>query len=121
MQPIPNVSVTNTDNDQLGIIVAPTTCSTTPTTTDHFLVTLRSQPTSAVTITVHSDTPTEGTVTAPVSGTVILDGTNWNTGVDVTVTGLADGSPAGTMVTYAIVTDAATSLDGNYNGRNAVD
>jgi hypothetical protein len=120
MASIPSVSATNTDNDTPGIIVAPTTCSTTPTTTAQFTITLRSQPTSSVSIAVHSDTPTEGTVTAP-TGSVVLDATNWNTGVPVTVTGLTDGSPPGTMVMYNIITDPATSADGNYNNRNAVD
>jgi hypothetical protein len=121
MKPIPSVSVSNQDNDSANITVAPAMCSTTPTTTDTFKITLTSQPSAAVNILVHSDTPTEGTVSAPGGGMVVLDATNWNTGVQVTVAGVSDGSPAGTMVPYIIVTDAASSTDANYNGKNPVD
>ena len=40
-------------------------------------------------------------------GTVVLTDMNWNTGVVVTVTGLSDGQPAGTVANYTIVTDAS--------------
>jgi hypothetical protein len=118
---IPTVSATNTDNDTAVINIVPATCSTSPTMSDAFTVTLSSQPTAPVTILVHSETPTEGDVTSPVGGSVVLNGTNWNTGVQVTVTGLLTGAPAGTSVMYSIITDAATSTDGNYNGQNPVD
>jgi hypothetical protein len=119
---IPTVSATNTDNDSAVINVAPATCSTSPLMSDTFTISLSSQPTGPVTILVHSDRPTEGDVTAPLGGSVVLNSSNWNTGVQVTVTGAAPtGAPPGSMVMYSIITDAATSTDTNYNGRNPVD
>ena len=45
---------------------------------------------------------------------------NWNTAQTVTVTGVDDGLDDGDIA-YSIVTAAATSSDGNYNGMNPSD
>ena len=64
--PLP-VSVSNADNDTIGVIVNPTSCSTTPGTTATFSVVLNSQPGADVTIGLSSDTPSEGMVNVAVA------------------------------------------------------
>jgi hypothetical protein len=112
------VSLTNTNDDVVGITVTPTSCATTPETTATFSVVLKSQPLGPVSIALTSDTPTEGTVApAALSFTVA----NWNTAQTVTVTGVDDGT-TGMMTPYKIVSAAAVSaLDASYNGLNALD
>src|SRR5258706_404230 len=78
---------------------------------------LTSQPTASVAIGLSSSDLTEGTV-APAS--VMFTPANWNTAQTVTVTGVNDFVVDGN-VAYAIVTAAATSTDGVYNGMNAAD
>src|SRR2546422_1715748 len=114
-----DVGVTNTDNDTAGISVIPTSGLTTTEGggTATFTVALTSQPTANVTIGLSSSDLTEGTV-APAS--VTFTSGNWNTAQTVTVTGVDDfGGDGG--VAYTIVTAAATSTDGIYNGMNAAD
>src|SRR5258705_11864938 len=73
-----------------------------------------SQPTANVTIGLSSSDLTEGTV-AP--GSVTFTPGNWNMAQTVTVTGVDDFGVDGN-VPYTIVTAAATSTDGSYNGLN---
>src|SRR3989441_476367 len=114
-----DVGVTNTDNDTAGITVAPTSGLTTTEGggTATFRVVLTSQPRASVTIGLSSNDLTEGTV-APAS--VTFTSANWNTVQTVTVTGVDDFGVDG-AVAYTIVTAAATSTDGIYNGMNAAD
>src|SRR5205814_2312799 len=109
----------NTDDDTAGITVNPTSGLTTTEGggTATFTMALTSQPTANVTIGLTSNDLTEGTV-APAS--VTFTSGNWNTAQTVTVTGVDDFGVDG-AVAYTIVTAAATSTDGIYNGRNAVD
>src|SRR5438309_491051 len=111
-----DVAVTNTDNDTAGISVIPTSGLTTTEGggTATFTVALTSQPTANVTIGLSSSGLTEGTV-APAS--VTFTPGNWNTTQTVTVTGVDDFAVDGN-VAYTIVTAAATSTDGSYNGMN---
>src|SRR5258705_6282723 len=76
-----------------------------------------SQPTANVTIGLSSSDLTEGTV-AP--GSVTFTPGNWNMAQTVTVTGVDDFGVDGN-VPYTIVTAAATSTDGIYNGLDAAD
>src|SRR2546427_11511608 len=76
------------------------------------MVGLKSQPTADVTNGLSSSDLTEGTVT-PAS--VTFTSGNWNTAQTVTVTGVDDFGVDGN-VPYTIVTAAATSTDGIYNG-----
>src|SRR5436309_2452114 len=78
---------------------------------------LTTQPTANVTIGLSSSDLTEGTV-APASLTFTPE--NWNTAQTVTVTGVDDFAVDGD-VAYTIVTAAATSTDGSYNGLDAAD
>src|SRR5439155_218380 len=111
-----DVSVTNTDDDVVGITVIPTSGLTTTEAggTATFTVVLTSQPTANVAIGLSSTDLTEGTV-APASLTFTSG--NWNTAQTVTVTGVDDFGADG-AVAYTIVTAAATSTDPGYSGRH---
>jgi hypothetical protein len=113
-----HVDLTNADDDTLGILVAPSTCSTSPGTTDTITVVLTSQPKGDVTIPISSDTTTEGTVSVD---SLTFTAQNWNVGQTVTVTGVADGS-TGMMIPYLVVTGPASSTaDPGYDGYDASD
>ncbi len=113
-----HVDLTNADDDTLGIIVTPTTCSTTPGTTDTVMIVLTSQPQDTVTIPISSLTPTEGVVS---TSSVVFTVDDWNVAQSVTVTGVDDGT-SGAMTQYLVVTGAASSPgDAGYDGYNAID
>ncbi len=82
-----------------------------------FTVVLNSQPTASVTIGLSSDDTSEGTV-SPSSVTFTTG--NWSTPQTVTVTGVNDAVADGNVV-YTIVTAAAASSDGKYNGLDPAD
>ncbi len=113
-----SVSLTNTDNDTAGIIVSPTSELTTDENggTATFNIHLTSAPSSDVTIGLISSNTSEGTVPSSVT----LNSSNWQAGVTVTVTGVADHTIDGN-IGYTIVTGAASSTDGNYGGLNPAD
>lgn len=114
-----HIGATNTDDETVGVTVMPTTgLSTSETgTTDTFTVVLNSQPSASVSISVASDTPSEG-VASPASLTFMTG--NWNTPQTVTVTGVDDFVADGARL-YNIVTAAASSSDTGYSGFNASD
>lgn len=109
----------NTDNDSPGFVFAPLVALTTTEAGGQatFTVALQSKPSAAVTITLVSNKPTEGTV-SPASLTFSTD--DWNAPKPVTVTGVDDQAADGNQV-YAVVTGAATSADLGYNGVDPVD
>ena len=113
-----HVDLTNADDDMPGILVTPSTCSTTPTTSDTVMIVLTSQPKDDVTIPISSDTPTEGTVSVD---SVTFTAANWNVEQSVTVTGVDDMSGGATTM-YQVVTGTAVSAgDPDYDGVNASD
>ena len=114
-----DVSVTNIDNNTVGIIVNPSSGLTTTEAggTATFAVVLNSQPTADVTIGLSSSDTTEGTISL---ASLTFTTANWNTPQTVTVTGVNDDLDDGDIA-YTIVTAAATSSDGNYNGLDASD
>ena len=114
-----DVSVTNIDNNTVGIIVNPTAGLTTTEAggTAAFAVVLNSQPTADVTIGLSSSDTTEGTISV---ASLTFTTANWNVPQIVTITGVNDDLDDGD-IGYTIVTAAATSSDGNYNGLNASD
>jgi hypothetical protein len=113
-----HVDLTNADDDMLGISVTPSTCSTTPGTTDTIMIVLNSQPKDTVTIPISSEKPTEGTVSVDSLTFTVGD---WNIAQPVTVTGVDDGS-SGAMTQYLVVTGPASSPgDSDYDGLNASD
>lgn len=117
--PFVDVSVTNTDNDSAGVVVAPTSGLTTTEGggTATFSIVLRTQPSADVTIALASTQPDEGTVN-PASLT--FTSVNWATPQIVTVTGVDDFAADG-LQNYAIVTSATVSADADYNGLNPSD
>lgn len=114
-----DVSVTNTDDDTAGITVSPASglITTEAGGTASFTLVLTSRPLADVTIPISSGNTGEGTVS---SGSVTFTSGNWSTPQTVTVTGADDVVQDGD-VGYSIVTGAASSADGDYNGLNASD
>ena len=117
--PINDVTVTNEDDDSPGITVSPTTGLVTTENGGTATATLRlqSEPTKPVTIGIATNNVNEGVVN-PAS--VTFSQTNWNQLVTITVTGRDDAIADGTVL-YQVVTSAATSEDGKYNGLDADD
>lgn len=114
-----DVTVINTNNDTAGITVNPTSGLITGEdgTAASFTVVLDTRPTGNVTITLSSNTPTEGTVSPT---TLAFTPTNWDIAKTVTVTGVNDNALDGNQL-YTIVTAPAVSNDGAYNGLDAAD
>ncbi len=102
-----------------GVTVNPTSGLTTTEAggTATFTVVLNTQPTANVTVGLSSNDLTEGTV-APAS--VTFTTVNWNVAQTVTVTGVDDLVVDGNIA-YTIITAAAVSADGAYNGINPLD
>ncbi len=113
-----DVSVTNTDNDVVGVTVSPTSLTTnesgSPVT---FAIVLNTKPTANVTINVSSSDLTEGTVSP---SSVIFTTTDWNTPKTITVTPVNDDEDDGD-INYSIVTSNAQSTDPGYNNLNVSD
>ena len=114
-----DVSLTNLDNDEAGIVVSPISGLTTSETgaTASFTIALTSEPTAEVTIDLSSDDIGKGTVSL---ASVTFDSSNWDSSQTVTVTGVDDDVDDGD-VTYNVVTAPATSSDSNYAGMNGAD
>src|SRR5437867_3879812 len=116
-----DVTVTNTDNDVVGITVSPTTlANTTEAVTGSpqtFTLVLTIQPTANVTLPISSSDTTEGTVSTSL---LTFTSANWNVAQTVTVTGVNDFVDDGNIA-YSIITGAASSTDANYSGRNPTD
>ena len=105
-------TITITDNDTAGVIITPTSglVTTEDGESDVFTVTLTAQPTANVIIQLSSSDTSEGTVPASVT---ILPG-QWNTGVDVIVTGVDDAILDGDIA-FTIVTGNISSGDAAFN------
>jgi large repetitive protein len=114
---VPEVTVTNLDNDTAGITVTPASGLTTAEaeTTATFTVKLNTQPAYDVTIGVSSGDATEGTV-FPASLT--FTSINWNTVQTVTVTGADDFVNDGDIA-YTVMVDPSSS-DSDYNSVDTV-
>ncbi len=114
-KPVDDVSVTNTDNDAVGITVSAISGNTTEAGgTATFTIVLNSEPTANVSIALSSDDIGEGTVSSPVNFT----SGNWDTPQTITVTGVNDNIDDGN-IEYHIITAAASG--GDYAGINADD
>ncbi|NJR59480.1 MAG: type I secretion C-terminal target domain-containing protein [Cyanobacteria bacterium CRU_2_1] len=109
---VPDVTVTNADNDIAGVIITPSgggTNSAEGGASDTYTVQLASQPTAPVTITINNDGQTGTNVT-----TLTFDASNWNIPQTVTVSAVDDATAEGTHP--GTITHTATSTDPNYNG-----
>lgn len=113
------VTVVNTDNELPGITVSPVAGLTTSETggTAAFTVQLNTMPTSDVTVALSSSDPSEGATDV---SSVTITPLTWMTPRTVNVVGQNDDAVDG-VVSYAIVTAAAVSADGAYNGINPSD
>ncbi len=102
-----------------GITITPNSGLTTTEAggTAQFSVVLNTAPTANVTIGLSSSDLTEGIVSP---SSLTFTAANWNTPQTVTVTGVDDVIGDGN-INYSVITAAATSSDGNYNGINALD
>lgn len=103
----PHVTVTPTS----GLVTSETG------TTATFTMVLDVKPSGDVTIDLSSSDTTEGTVSPP---SVTFTPLNWDQPQTVTVTGVDDNVPDGSIA-YTIVTAAATSSDTHYDGVNPAD
>jgi hypothetical protein len=114
---IPDVDLVNIDDDSPGITVNPLSGLTTTEGggTATFTITLNSQPTDDVTITLFSENEEEGTVSPTL---IVFTPISWNALVEVTVTGVDDDVADGNA-TYFINIQPATSNDPGYNGLDA--
>ena len=103
----------NGDDDEAGLDLSATRVSTDESGgAEEVTVTLTSEPTSAVTLTITSSDPGEG---AASPGSLEFTADNWDTGQTITVTGEDDGVEDG-LRGYTI-TVAASSADSGYDGR----
>jgi hypothetical protein len=116
---VPDVTVTNRDDDVAGIEVdASLNLSTKELQqTATFRVRLTSEPTATVTIPFESSDLTEGTLAV---ASLTFTAQNWDIFQSVTVTGVNDSIDDGD-VPYTIRIQGATSSDSNYSGRDAAD
>ncbi|MBD3886032.1 choice-of-anchor L domain-containing protein [Phormidium tenue FACHB-886] len=114
---IPDITVTNADNDTAGITVTPVSLQTSEAKgVASFDVVLNTQPTADVTVKLVVGNAAEGELSTT---TLTFNSTNWNLVQKVTVTGLNDDLDDGN-ITYTIVT-SATSSDTNYSDINIDD
>jgi hypothetical protein len=111
---IVDLSISNDDDDMAGFLVSPIVGLETSEGGQQasFTVRLLSQPSSGVTIPLHSSDPTEG-VTDQTSLVFTQDA--WNVDQVVTVTGISDSSSDGNTP-YSIVLAPAMSNDPVYQG-----
>ncbi|MFC1748885.1 FG-GAP-like repeat-containing protein [Pseudomonadota bacterium] len=114
-----NVSVTNSDDDTIGITVNSFDgiATTENGTIDSFTIVLDSEPTANVTIGISSDDTTEATVD---KSSLVFTSANWNIVQTVYVTGVNDDAVDGN-ISYNVVIGAAVSGDGLYNTMNPTD
>ncbi|MEO8839926.1 MAG: Calx-beta domain-containing protein [Kofleriaceae bacterium] len=105
---------TNLDDDTAGIVAVPSSGLVTSErgTTDHFAVTLHSQPIAPVTVPIASNDPTEGTV---YPATLDFTPATWNIAQTVTVRGVDDAIADG-PIAYLVWLGPATSTDLVYAG-----
>ena len=112
------VSVTNQDDDLVGITVNPTILTINEEgTAQTFSIVLNSEPTHDVSIDISSDNVNKGTV---LPANITFTSANWNTAQDITVTPVDNDIDDGDIV-FNIITAPAVSDDDNYKNRNAAD
>jgi hypothetical protein len=116
---VDEVSVTNLDNDKVGINVYPQSNLQTDESgeTDIFYVVLNALPTAPVTITLQSSDESEGMVSLD---SLTFTPYNFSTPQRVIVTGVPDDIDDGDQP-YMIITGSAKSDDDNYNGEEVAD
>lgn len=125
-----SITVSNSDNDQPGITVNPSTGLVTNESggTDTFTVVLNSLPSGDVTVTVTSQDTTAGLVSTAASPTPASTKTltfttlNWNVTQTVTLHGQNDAQPAvSAAVPYIVRLDPASVADAGYDALANID
>ncbi|MEM7028701.1 MAG: FG-GAP-like repeat-containing protein [Chloroflexota bacterium] len=107
---IDTITATVTDDDVAGVDLIPTTVAVDEDgTTAIYSLTLTSQPTDPVTVTVAPDGQTSVNTT-----TVVFTSINWDIGQDVTVSAIDDGLIEGLHT--STINHSAVSADSIYNG-----
>jgi len=92
-----DVSVTNTDNDTVGITQSATSATIGEAGTGTYTVVLNTQPTANVTVTLTSNDTTAATVTSSLTFT----SANWSSVQTVTITGVNDADLVSEIVTIS--------------------
>ena len=114
---VADVAVINEDDDTAGVIVSIISGNTNEGGgTATFTVTLTAQPIANVVVDLSSSDPGEGSVPATVS----IPPAAWDSGVDVTVTGVDDPIVDGDIL-YTIITGNVTSGDPAFNALTDAD
>lgn len=111
-----DVTVTNTDDDMVGISVTPVSLDVHEGSTGAYTVVLQSEPATDVVVGVTSSLPTRGSVS---SSALTFTAQNWATPQTVTITGSDDLVGTGNVV--FIVTNTITSQDPLYASINPDD
>ncbi|MFM2091219.1 MAG: hypothetical protein RLZZ127_1708, partial [Planctomycetota bacterium] len=112
-----DVSAVNQDDDTAGIVVDAALAGSVTEAggSSQFTIRLTSRPYQPVSFTVASSDPDEAQVDAG-SQSILLDGTNWQTGVAVQVVGIDDDTDDGDQ-DFTIAIAKSSSADGAYNNR----
>ena len=108
-----DVSLTNTDDDEVGVKVSATGVTVSEGSTATYTVRLESEPTADVTITVAAETGGDANLTVSGGATLTFTAQNWSTEQTVT---LAAGEDDDTAPGVAVFTHSAASTDTSYNG-----
>jgi hypothetical protein len=116
---VPEVSVTNADDDEVGITVSAASILETSEYGDavSFTVVLDCQPASTVAIPISSSDESEGTVSAV---NLSFSTSNWDVPQTVTVTGVND-TDIDDDIPYTVLIEPASSSDPAYDGLDAPD
>ncbi len=114
-----DVSASNGDNDAANVIINTPFGSNTSESGGVIFVelSLSSQPTDSVEVTLSSSDISEGSV---IPGLISFTPDNWDNPWSVTVIGVNDSEVDGD-VAYSIITSTMTSADSNFNGIDPVD
>ncbi|RPH29880.1 MAG: tandem-95 repeat protein, partial [Bacteroidales bacterium] len=113
-----NVSVTNQNDDIAGITLNSSTISINEGgIANTFTIVLNTEPTQNVTIGLSSNNTNKGTVSA---ASITFTPINWNSPQIISVTPVDNLIDDGD-ITFTVITDPATSLDDNYENKNASD
>ncbi|MCW2926031.1 MAG: hypothetical protein JWM98_3435, partial [Thermoleophilia bacterium] len=118
---VTDVTADITDNDTSDLVITPTTGlgvdEGNTSTTATYTLTLTSIPSAPVTVTFGQAAPAQLTTSVP---SVVLDSTNWNTGVTVDVAAVDDPDDEASPH-VGTITHAMTSTDANFGGETGPD
>ncbi|MBE9098364.1 Ig-like domain-containing protein [Vacuolonema iberomarrocanum] len=109
-----SATITIADDDIAGFSLSQTTATVGEVNgSDSFILTLDAEPLSPVEFAISSDNPSEVDVSL---STVILDSSNWETGIEVTLNGQNDTDIDGDTTSTITVSVVATNSDDAFDG-----